>query len=106
MPGLSDPQLVVFPESNGYTRGLRWLESIRLSKGGQVDTKRSPSVGNHLRFDERLFEARLWSLRRRSRMLAEKPHGLMYTVFLLRLSWVVVVVPFLTGAACAFVLSR
>jgi hypothetical protein len=25
---------------------------------------------------------------------------------LLRLSWVVVVVPFLTGAACAFLLSR
>ena len=73
---------------------------------GQVDTKRSPSVGNHPRFDERLFEVRLRSLRLRSRMLAEKPHGLMYAVFLLRLSWVVVVVPFLTGAACAFLLSR
>ena len=35
-------------------------------------------------------------------MLAEKPHDLGYTVFLLRLLWVVVVVPFLTGAACAF----
>jgi hypothetical protein len=71
-----------------------------------VDTNRSPSVGNHPHFNERLFEARLWSLRRRSRMLAEKPHDLRYTVFLLRLSWLVVVLPFLTGAACAFLLSR
>jgi hypothetical protein len=39
-------------------------------------------------------------------MLAEKPHDLGYTVFLLRLLWVVVVLPFLTGAACAFLLSR
>lgn len=63
-------------------------------------------MGDHARFDERLFEARLWSLRRRSHMLAEKPHDLRYTVFLLRLSWVVVILPFLTGIACAFVLSR
>jgi hypothetical protein len=39
-------------------------------------------------------------------MLAEKQHDLKYTVFLLRLSWVVVILPFLTGAACAFLLSR
>ena len=71
-----------------------------------MDTQKSASTGYHPRFDERLFETRLWSLRRRSRMLAEKPRSLMYTVFLLRLSWVVVVVPFLTGAACAFLLSR
>ena len=72
-----------------------------------MDARKSPSVGNHPRFDERLFEARLWSLRQRSRVLAEKPHDdLLYTVFLLRLMWVVVVLPFLTGAACAFLLSR
>jgi hypothetical protein len=29
-----------------------------------------------------------------------------YTAFMMRLLWVVVVVPFLTGAACAFILSR
>jgi len=39
-------------------------------------------------------------------MLAEKPHDLRYTVFLLRLMWVVAALPFLTGAACAFFLSR
>jgi hypothetical protein len=71
-----------------------------------VDARKSPSVGNHPRFDERLFEARLWSLRQRSLMLAEKPHDLRYTVFLLRLMWVVAALPFLTGAACAFFLSR
>ena len=72
-----------------------------------MDARKSPSVGNHPRFDERLFEARLWSLRQRSRrVLAEEPHDLRYTVVLLRLMWVVVVLPFLTGAACAFLLSR
>ncbi len=71
-----------------------------------MDARKSPLVGKHPRFDERLFEARLWSLRQRSRRLAEKPHDLRYTVFLLRLMWVVVVLPFLTGAACALLLSR
>jgi hypothetical protein len=71
-----------------------------------VDTKRSTSMGNYPRFDERLFEARLRSLRRHGRMSAENPHDLRYTVFLLRLVWVVMVLPFFTGAACAFLLSR
>jgi hypothetical protein len=71
-----------------------------------VDARESSLGRTKPRFDERLFEARLWTLRRRSRKLAEKPHGLKYTVFLLRLSWVVVILPFLTGAACAFLLSR
>jgi hypothetical protein len=62
-------------------------------------------MGDHARFDERLFEARLWSLRRRSLMLEEKSHDLRYTVFFLRLVWVVVVLPILTGAACALLLS-
>jgi hypothetical protein len=71
-----------------------------------VDRKRSTSVEYHPRFDKQLFEARLWSLRRRSRMIATQPHDLRYTVFVLRLLWVVVVLPFLTGAACAFLLGR
>jgi hypothetical protein len=71
-----------------------------------VDARESFSGRTQPRFDARLFEARLWTLRRRNRMLAEKQHVLKYTVFLLRLSWVVVILPFLTGAACAFLLSR
>jgi hypothetical protein len=71
-----------------------------------MNAKRSSSVGNHPQFDERLFEARLWSLRRRNRMIKKKPRDLRYTVFLLRLLWVAVVFPFFTGAACAFLLSR
>lgn len=71
-----------------------------------MDTRGPASRGHHLRFDERLFEAQLWSLRRRSRMIASEPRDLRYIVFVLRLVWVVMVVPFLTGAACAFFLSR
>ena len=59
------------------------------------------------RFDERLFEEQLWSLRQRSQRIAKVPPlDLTYTVFVLRLLWVAVVVPFLTGAACAFLLGR
>jgi hypothetical protein len=71
-----------------------------------VDARESSSGRTQPQFDERLFEARLWTLRRRSRTLAEKQHDLKYTVFLLRLSWVVVILPFLAGAACAYLLSR
>jgi hypothetical protein len=71
-----------------------------------MNAKRSPSVGNHPQVEERLFEARLWSLRRRNPTIAKKPHDLRYTVFLLRLLWVAVVLPFLTGAAYALLLSR
>jgi len=70
-----------------------------------MNTKGSSSVGDHPQFDEGLFEAQLWSLRRHNRMLAKKPHDLRYTVFLLPLLWVAVVLPFLTGAACAFLLN-
>ena len=71
-----------------------------------MDRKRSTTVGYQPRFDRQLFEARLWSLRRRSRRIATQPHDLRYIVFVLRLLWVVVVLPFLTGAACAFLLGR
>jgi hypothetical protein len=37
--------------------------------------------------------------------LEEFPHGLRYTAFVLRLVWVVVVVPLVTGAVLAFVLN-
>ena len=58
-------------------------------------------------FDEQLFEEQLWLLRKRTqRIAAKRPIDLTYTVFVLRLLWLVVVVPFLTGAACAFMLSR
>jgi hypothetical protein len=39
-------------------------------------------------------------------MIATQPHDLRHTVFVLRLLWVVVVLPFLSGAACAFLLGR
>ena len=58
------------------------------------------------RFDERLFEERLWYLHKRSQMIAKvPPPDLTYTVFALRLLWVAVIVPFLAGAACAFLVG-
>lgn len=71
-----------------------------------MDRERPASTGYSPRFDEQRFEAQLWSLRRRSRMIASEPYDLRYTVFVLRLVWVVMILPFLTGAACAFLLSR
>ncbi len=72
-----------------------------------MDAERSASTDYDQRFDERLFDEQLWSLRKRTQMIARKPPlDVRYTVFVLRLLWVVVVVPFLTGAACAFLLSR
>ncbi len=59
------------------------------------------------RFDERLFEEQLWYLRKRSDGIERvPPPDLRYTVFVLRLVWVAVIVPFLAGAACAFLLGR
>jgi hypothetical protein len=67
--------------------------------------RRSVSAGFDQRFDEQLFNKQLWSLRMRSQMIARKPPlDLRYTVFVLRLLWVVAVVPFLAGAVCAFLL--
>lgn len=71
-----------------------------------MDAERSASTGYDQRFDELLFEEQLSSLRERSRAIAQKQPDLKYTVFAMRLLWVVVVVPFLTGAACAFLLGR
>lgn len=64
--------------------------------------ERWASTGN---FDEGLFDEQLLSLRERARIIAKKPPpDLRYTVFMLRLLWVVIVVPFLAGAACAFLI--
>ncbi len=72
-----------------------------------MEARRSGSAGFDQRFDEQLFDEHLWSLRKRTQMIARKPSpDLRYTVFVLRLLWVVVVVPFLSGAACAFLLGR
>ncbi len=72
-----------------------------------MGARRSPSTRFHQRFDERLFDEQLRSLRKRTQMIARKPPlDFRYTVFVLRLLWIVVVVPFLTGAACAFLLGR
>jgi hypothetical protein len=72
-----------------------------------MGARRSASRGFNQRFDKRLFTAQLWSLRKRTQTIARKPPvDFRYTVFVLRLLWVVVVVPFLTGAACAFLLGR
>ncbi len=62
-------------------------------------------VRRSARFDERLFEEQLWHLHKRSQRIARVP-DLTYTVFVLRLLWVAVMVPFLAGAACAFLLGR
>ena len=59
------------------------------------------------RFDERLFDRQLGSLRERSRVTAKRRvQELRYTVFVLRILWAAVIVPFLAGAACAFLLVR
>jgi len=72
-----------------------------------MEARRSVSAGFDRRFDEQLFDEQLWFLRMRTQMIARKPPlDLRYTVFVLRLLWVVVVVPFLAGAACAFLLGR
>jgi hypothetical protein len=72
-----------------------------------MGARRSASTRSDQQFDERLFDEQLRSLRKRTRAIARKPPlDIRYTVFVLRLLWVVVVVPFLTGAACAFLLSR
>jgi hypothetical protein len=72
-----------------------------------MGARRSTSTGFDRRFDERLFDEQLRSLRKRTQMIARKsPQDFRYTLFVLRLLWVVVVVPFLTGAACAFLLGR
>ena len=71
-----------------------------------MDAKRSASMDYDQRFDERLFGEQLSSLRERSQAIAKKRLDLKYTVFVLRLVWVAVGVPFLTEAACAFLLGR
>jgi len=71
-----------------------------------VEAERSASTGYDQRFDEPLFGEQLLSLRERSRPIAKRQPDLKYTVFVLRLVWVTVMVPFLTGAACAFLLGR
>ena len=72
-----------------------------------MGARRSTSTGFDRRFDERLFDEQLRSLRTRTQMIARKPpQDFRYTLFVLRLLWVVVVVPFLTGAACAFLMGR
>ena len=72
-----------------------------------MGVRRSDSTGFGQRFDERLFTAQLWSLRKRTQAIARKPPvDFRYTVFVLRLLWLVVIVPFLTGAACALLLGR
>ena len=69
--------------------------------------ERQMDVRGSARFDERLFEEQLWHLHKRSQRIARvPPTDLRYTVFVLRLLWVAVMVPFLAGAACAFLLGR
>ena len=72
-----------------------------------VGKERDIGVRRSARFDERLFEEQLWYLHKRSQRIARVPSAnLKYTLFALRLLWVAVIVPFLAGAACAFLLGR
>ncbi len=74
--------------------------------GGKERHMRHIGVRRSARFDERLFEEQLWYLHKRSQRIARLPSAnLKYTIFALRLLWVAVIVPFLAGAACAFVLG-
>jgi hypothetical protein len=73
-----------------------------------VGKERHLGMRRSARFDERLFEEQLWYLHKRSQRIARVPTiaDLTYTIFALRLLWVAVIVPFLAGAACAFLLGR
>jgi hypothetical protein len=74
----------------------------RFCKWRDLGVRRTVSAG----FDGRLFDEQLRSLRGRTRKISREPSpNPRYTVFVLRLLWVVVVVPFLAGAACAFLLA-
>ncbi len=67
-----------------------------------VGKERHIGMRRSARFDERLFEEQLWYLHKRSQRIARvPPPDLTYTVFVLRLLWVAVLVPFFAGAACA-----
>jgi hypothetical protein len=71
-----------------------------------VGKERHIGVRRSARFDERLFEEELWHLHKQSQRIAKVPSAnFKYTFFALRLLWVAVIVPFLAGAACAFVLG-
>ena len=72
-----------------------------------MGARRMVSSGFDERFDGRLFDKQLRTLRERTRTISSKPPpDLRYTVFVMRLLWVVVVVPFLAGAGCAFFMLR
>jgi hypothetical protein len=105
---LADSQPVAVREIRCHRGDVRWLELMyRFGKGRHMGARRSASTRFHQRFDEQLFDEQLRSLRKRTQTIARKPPlDFRYTVFVLRLLWVVVVVPFLTGAACAFFMGR
>ncbi len=105
---LSRLQPVAVREIGCHRRDVRRLKLICcFGKGRHMGARSSASMGFDQRFDERLFDEQLRSLRKRTQTIARKPPlDFRYTVFVLRLLWVVVVVPFLTGAACAFLLGR
>jgi hypothetical protein len=68
-----------------------------------VQTKRP----DRSEFDEQMFEMELRSLREViERGARNPPQDLSYTVLALELLWLVVGVPFLTGALLAFLLGR
>ena len=72
-----------------------------------VGKERDIGVRRSARFDERLFEEQLWSLHKLSQRIGwVQTVDLKYTLFALRLLWVAVIVPFVAGAACAFLLGR
>ncbi len=62
---------------------------------------------DQLEFDERMFKEELRSLRKViERGARNPPQDLSYTVLVLELLWLVVGVPFFTGALLAFLLGR
>ena len=90
-------------------RRVSWrLKSVhRFGTGKRGDARRTALTESDQRFDGRLFNEQRRSLRVRTRKISrEPPPDLRYTVFAARLFWVVVVVPFLTGAAFALVMVR
>ena len=58
-------------------------------------------------FDQRLFEKELQRLRKAIERGGKKlPQDLSYTIFVLTILWLVVGVPFITGAILALVINR
>ncbi len=67
-----------------------------------MDTRRPEQA----KFDQRMFEKELRTLGEVIERGRKPPQDLSYTIFVLTMLWLVVGVPFFTGAVLAFAINR